>query len=483
MSHLDDKKRSDQNDAQIVAPEEVVTIFIEDEKTNSKTTTDASIVKNPKNDLSSSSSTQKISSTISNSRNINMATSSHRSPYPARLQEVVGVVDAEEISPVLYDPAIRENRNINQQHGGHSSSSSSRAQHPPNERHLRTSTSAPDSTLDHYDHDELRSAVTTQRALSREAMLPPALISSGSNLSTGLSANESASSSRRNSGAALLGDRAGGTGTTTQLFGQHHRGGGAGSAGSSSSNSPHSGSNSPDQVLIQEMRLVSSSGTSGGGLIGESSTTASITSSTAALNALGRTRSRSREMHGGGLDQLDRDHNFHHQPQSAGVDGPPPRFDFDKEIFPSSIVWCSICGLTWLFPVVGHMGIADEKGDIYEFMGLGASCGGGLAFGPVLRYIPLKPASAHKLNWNDGLSLGNRQCRGRSHKGCVDNCHTYVADVLNNMQYGGFKHWNSVILALWVFFCGRYTSVSAVLIHWAPSLVILLLVLWQVYKF
>eukprot|EP00392_Amoebophrya_sp_AT5.2_P001066 g1068.t1 len=181
----------------------------------------------------------------------------------------------------------------------------------------------------------------------------------------------------------------------------------------------------------------------------------------------------------------DEDHDGMREPVSEltqqGSLARPAKFDFSKDLYPCSIVWCSICGLTWLCPVIGHMGIADEKGEVWEFLGFGATSAGGLAFGPVLRYVPLSPdpASGNRLSWNEALALGNRQCRGRTHKGCVDNCHTYVADVLNNMRYGKFSQWNSVVLALWVFFSGRYTSFSAVLLHWVPSLVIFCLLYWQ----
>ncbi|CAD7969424.1 unnamed protein product [Amoebophrya sp. A25] len=174
-------------------------------------------------------------------------------------------------------------------------------------------------------------------------------------------------------------------------------------------------------------------------------------------------------------------------PQNASTSDDPPKFDMGKEIFPSSIVWCSLCGITWFLPMVGHMGITDESGEIYEFLGLGATKSGGLAFGPVLRYIPLnrRPSSREsedkrKMRWNDAVALGNRQCRGRGHKCLFDNCHTYVADVLNNMEYANFGKWNSVILAMWVFFCGKYTSLPAVVLHWLPFFIIATgIVIWH----
>jgi hypothetical protein len=45
------------------------------------------------------------------------------------------------------------------------------------------------------------------------------------------------------------------------------------------------------------------------------------------------------------------------------------------------------------------------------------------------------------------------------------------------MQYYGFSHWNMVVLALWMFVSGRYVSVGGFIKTWAPSAIILTIVL------
>jgi len=136
-----------------------------------------------------------------------------------------------------------------------------------------------------------------------------------------------------------------------------------------------------------------------------------------------------------------------------------------------SIVWTPICGITWFFPCIGHMGITDDEGMVYEFMGFGASKGKQLSFGPVVRYVTF-PESA-RTNWASGISTGCRMSEGRSHKALVDNCHTFVADSLNDMRIKGFRFWNSILLALMVFFCGKYTSKRAFFYHVIPTFLIL----------
>ena len=40
-----------------------------------------------------------------------------------------------------------------------------------------------------------------------------------------------------------------------------------------------------------------------------------------------------------------------------------------KDFYPNCIVWCPIPCLTWMFPIVGHLGISDSEGIINDFVG------------------------------------------------------------------------------------------------------------------
>lgn len=52
-----------------------------------------------------------------------------------------------------------------------------------------------------------------------------------------------------------------------------------------------------------------------------------------------------------------------------------------------------------------------------------------------------------------------------------------MAECLENIQYGGFKRWNMVMLCFWMFFCGTYVDLKAVAKSWAPFTAIVLLIL------
>jgi transmembrane protein 222 len=44
-------------------------------------------------------------------------------------------------------------------------------------------------------------------------------------------------------------------------------------------------------------------------------------------------------------------------------------YDIENHKYPCSIVWAPIHGLTWFLPMIGHLGITDSSGNIYDFGG------------------------------------------------------------------------------------------------------------------
>lgn len=45
------------------------------------------------------------------------------------------------------------------------------------------------------------------------------------------------------------------------------------------------------------------------------------------------------------------------------------QIDYDTHRYPFCLVWTPIPLITWLFPFIGHMGIASSKGIIRDFAG------------------------------------------------------------------------------------------------------------------
>lgn len=142
-----------------------------------------------------------------------------------------------------------------------------------------------------------------------------------------------------------------------------------------------------------------------------------------------------------------------------------------EDLYPFCLVWTPIPFLTWIFPFVGHMGICNSEGITYDFAGSFYISEGNLAFGKTTRYIQLRPLVATS-EWDKAVAASNACYAKRHHNLCIQNCHSHCATVLDTVSYSGFHHWNMIILAMWMFIFGRFTSFSGFLWSFLPSIVI-----------
>ncbi|GMI40855.1 hypothetical protein TeGR_g10625 [Tetraparma gracilis] len=151
----------------------------------------------------------------------------------------------------------------------------------------------------------------------------------------------------------------------------------------------------------------------------------------------------------------------------------------ERPLYPMSICWSPLPPLTWLCPVIGHMGIAYADGRVCDFAGpYFVNDSGHMAFGKPTRHLPLRAPAGE---WDEAVGKANDAYRKRTHNICCDNCHSHVARALNEMGYGGRRDWNMVKLALWMFVRGRFGSVGDVVKTFLPFAVILFILLLVVF--
>jgi hypothetical protein len=132
--------------------------------------------------------------------------------------------------------------------------------------------------------------------------------------------------------------------------------------------------------------------------------------------------------------------------------------------YPCSLLWTPIHPITWLLPFVGHLGVTDSSGALHDWGGgpIRACRPKHMMFGEPARYIPLHPRD--KAAWDDAIARADDEYLHYIHcMVCGSDCHSHVARVLNLRRVGGFGWHNKVILAAWVFFCGRHIGVQGVL--------------------
>lgn len=153
--------------------------------------------------------------------------------------------------------------------------------------------------------------------------------------------------------------------------------------------------------------------------------------------------------------------------------------DKSRDRYPCCIVWTPIPFLTWLFPIIGHMGIALSSGVIRDFAGPYYVSEDNMAFGRPTKYWQLKPSLAHGgiTGWDRAVTEASEIYNGRMHNLCCDNCHSHVATALNLMQYDDSKNWNMVKLAFLILIHSKYVSFGGFLKTWLPFLILITIII------
>uniref|UniRef100_A0A2P2I2P9 Transmembrane protein 222-like n=2 Tax=Hirondellea gigas TaxID=1518452 RepID=A0A2P2I2P9_9CRUS len=150
------------------------------------------------------------------------------------------------------------------------------------------------------------------------------------------------------------------------------------------------------------------------------------------------------------------------------------KLDIKKHRFPNCIVWTPLPLLTWIFPVIGHMGIADSNGIIHDFAGPYMVSEDNMAFGWPTKYWQLDPYSAQAGadNYDKMLHMASQEYRNRMHNLCCDNCHSHVAMALNLMRYDNSSSWNMFKLCFLMLAHSKYVSFWGFLKTWLPFLLL-----------
>lgn len=81
----------------------------------------------------------------------------------------------------------------------------------------------------------------------------------------------------------------------------------------------------------------------------------------------------------------------------------PMAIDTVRHRYPHCIVWTPIPILTWLVPLVGHMGICTANGIIRDFAAPYYVSQDDMAFGKPTKYWRLDPHLAAGLEWDEAV--------------------------------------------------------------------------------
>ncbi|KAK0393621.1 hypothetical protein QR680_000313 [Steinernema hermaphroditum] len=171
---------------------------------------------------------------------------------------------------------------------------------------------------------------------------------------------------------------------------------------------------------------------------------------------------------GDGDDELDKNH----MNMRGG-------YDVDNHLYPYCIVWTPIPFITWLFPFIGHMGIATSRGIIHDFSGSHFVSENNMGFGWPTMYWQLSAANVvgGPEAFDDAIRDASDEYRNHTHNLLCDNCHSHVAYALNRMAYNGRTNYNMVTLCFLIMYRGKYINTYGTIKQWLPFILLTMAVL------
>lgn len=171
--------------------------------------------------------------------------------------------------------------------------------------------------------------------------------------------------------------------------------------------------------------------------------------------------------------------------------GAPSALDVPRARFPFALVWSPLPGITACAPVVGHMGVCDSRGVVYDFGGPFHISVDDFSFGAPFLYLQLDPSdalgpaddeaprgsvtgAAAAARWDAAVDVANDDFSRKMHNIACQNCHHHAAAALNAVGYQGRRDWRQVSVAALVILRGTWVSSRAAACVWGVPLCIVL---------
>lgn len=144
--------------------------------------------------------------------------------------------------------------------------------------------------------------------------------------------------------------------------------------------------------------------------------------------------------------------------------------------FASSIVWTPLPFITWLIPIIGHTGISNSRAVIYDFSDDFNVSVDNFSFGSptkVYRFNPALVAQGAKA-WDKAIQETSDYYGRTRHSLFFNNCHQYIASVLNKVKYASRTDWTQTNVWWLITFESKYVGWLGFARQWCPFIVILL---------
>lgn len=145
--------------------------------------------------------------------------------------------------------------------------------------------------------------------------------------------------------------------------------------------------------------------------------------------------------------------------------------------YPYSIVWTPLPMISWFIPLIGHTGIGNSEGVIYDFAGSHHIAVDNFTFGRPTKYLKLDPSKAQARDWDDAIRVSADRFCQRHHNIVTNNCHDHVADTLNEMLYNGKSNYNQFDIFLLMTLHSKYVGFRGFILQWGVFLLLLFFII------
>lgn len=143
-------------------------------------------------------------------------------------------------------------------------------------------------------------------------------------------------------------------------------------------------------------------------------------------------------------------------------------------MWPYSIVWTPLPVVTWFVPMIGHTGISNSKGIIYDFSDDFNVSVDNFSFGTPTKYYKFQISSNISADaWDKAIKETSNYYSRTRHSLFYNNCHQYIAEVLNKVKYLGRTDWTQTEVWAFITIKSKYIGCLGFLRQWMPFAVIL----------
>ena len=115
-----------------------------------------------------------------------------------------------------------------------------------------------------------------------------------------------------------------------------------------------------------------------------------------------------------------------------------------KQRYPYCLVQTPIPCISWFIPSIGHAGICNSEGVIHDFAGPYCVSVDNMAFGNPTKFVILELSQKEFAEYDKAVEYGKKCYNKLSYDFFTNNCHSFIASVLNNLNYKGKRNYNMV---------------------------------------